>query len=158
MYQLAMHWDKSDVFVYLAVQNSVRNGKAIVFPLPAGNYSNCTVCGVIVGSSSDPVSAGKAVLEGASVLDIRLMLCNKRKELHYRKFRGVYFQKFNPPHFDWLGLPRKKIRPKHTEGVVWAQSKGHFWTQHPALPVWPYLWMFIFFIFCSYLPTCTTCY
>ena len=66
--------------------------------------------------------------------------------------RGVYFQKFNPLLFARLGLPRTEIRPKHSEGVLWAQNKGHFWTQHPWKPldrllVWPYLWILNTFIF-----------
>ena len=45
-----------------------------------------------------------------------------------------------------------KLRPKHNEGVVWSQNKGHFWTQHPWKPlyrllVWPYLWILTFLIF-----------
>ena len=80
---------------------------------------------------------------------------------------GVYFQNSNPLLFAEFSLPQTKIRPKHSEGVVWAQSKGHFRTQHPwkplhnMLPVWPYLWIFKvlkFFIFGSYLPNWgTTC-
>ena len=65
---------------------------------------------------------------------------------------GAYFQKFNPLLFAGLSLPQTKIRPKHNEGVVWSQNKGHFWTQHPWKPlyrllVWPYLWIWIFLNF-----------
>ena len=69
---------------------------------------------------------------------------------------GLYFQNFNPLLFTKLSLPRTKIRPKHSEGVVWAQSKGHFRTQHPWKPlhnmllVWPYLWILMFWNFLSF--------
>ena len=66
--------------------------------------------------------------------------------------RGAYFQKFNPPLFAGLSLPLTEIRPKHSEGVIWAQNKCHFWTQTPSKPlyrhfVWPYVWIWnvIFF-------------
>ena len=68
---------------------------------------------------------------------------------------GVYFKNSNPLLFAEFSLPRTKIRPKHSEGVVWAQSKGHFRTQHPwkplhnMLPVWPYLWILKFWNFLS---------
>ena len=70
--------------------------------------------------------------------------------------KGLYFQNFNPLLFTELSLPRTKIRPKHSEGVVWAQSKGHFWTQHPWKPLynmlllWPYLWTLMFWNFLSF--------
>ena len=74
------------------------------------------------------------------------------KTLPYFPVRGVYFRKFNPLLFTRLGLPRTRIMPKHSEGVLWAQNKGHFWTQHPWKPlcrllVWPYLRILNFFIF-----------
>ena len=68
---------------------------------------------------------------------------------------GVYFRNFNPLVFAEFSLPRTKIRPKHSEGVVWAQSKGHFRTKHPwkplhnMLPVWLYLWILKFWNFLS---------
>ena len=48
--------------------------------------------------------------------------------------RGVYFRKFNPPLFARLSLPRTEIRLKHNEGVIWAQNKCYFRTQHPWNP------------------------
>ena len=41
-----------------------------------------------------------------------------------RGSRGVYFQKFIPPLFVGLSLPRTEIRPKHDEGVIWAKNKN----------------------------------
>ena len=66
--------------------------------------------------------------------------------------RGVYFWKFNPPLFAGLSLPQTEIRPKHNEGVIWAQNKCYFWIQHPRKPLYGhfvqlYLLLLIFSIF-----------
>ena len=37
---------------------------------------------------------------------------------------------FNPPLFARLSFPWTEISPKHNQGVIWAQNKCHFWTQH----------------------------
>ena len=50
--------------------------------------------------------------------------------------RGVCFWKFNPPLFAGSSLPRTEIRPKHKEGVNWAQNKCHSWTQRPWKPLY----------------------
>ena len=98
-----------------------------------------------------------------------ILYCYQLK-LHYSKLinkfkkcsleSGAYISE-NSTHYylpDWAYLGQK-IRPKHNEGVVWSQNKGHFWTQHAWKPlyrllVWPYLWILIFWIFYfwSYLP------
>ena len=61
-------------------------------------------------------------------------------------YRGVYFRKFNTLLFGGLSLPQTKIRPKHNEGVVWPQNKGHFLTLHPWKPLYR-LWILIFLNF-----------
>ena len=50
--------------------------------------------------------------------------------------RGEYFREFNPLLFAKMSLPQTKIRPNHSEGVVWAQNKGHFWTRHHWKPLY----------------------
>ena len=65
--------------------------------------------------------------------------------------QGRKFLKIQPTTICRLELILTEIGPKHS-GVIWAQNKCHFWTQHPSKPlyrhfVWPYLWIFSFFIF-----------
>ena len=71
--------------------------------------------------------------------------------------RGIYFRKFNPLLFARLSSPKTKIRPKHSEGVVWAQYKCPFWPQHPWKSLYRLLFnivyeCFFFFLSWNYLP------
>ena len=57
----------------------------------------------------------------------------------------------NSTHYPFarLGLPHTIVMPKHSEGVLRAQNKSPFWTQHRWKPiyrlfVWPYLWILNF--------------
>ena len=63
-----------------------------------------------------------------------------------RKSRAAYFRKLNPLLFAGFSLPRTKLRLRPSEGVVWAQNQGHFWTQRSWKPlcrllVWPCQWI-----------------
>ena len=66
--------------------------------------------------------------------------------------QGHIFPQIQPTAFCQIELTPDEIRPKHSEGVVWTQNKGQFWTQHPWKPPYRvlvklYLWTLIFWFF-----------
>ena len=84
-----------------------------------------------------------------TIISLRFLVtvcnCDQSVTLSLQWARGVYFWKFNPPLFAGLSLPQTEIRPKHNEGVIWAQNKCYFWIQHPWKPLYrefvqPSLW------------------
>ena len=79
-----------------------------------------------------------------------------RSYMKSRNFQRRIFPK-NSTSICRIELTWTEIRPKHNEGVIWAQNKWYLWIQHPWEPLYRHfvsmtLNIFNFFIFWSYLP------
>ena len=115
--------------------------------------SFCHHCDFIIHSSLRSQTATKSSLSASmdgSPTKSQGLFC-----LRLIKFpTGPYICKNSLTHYYLLYWPYfgREIKPKHSEGIIWAQIEGNICTWHPCNPpysllFWPYIWILNFWIF-----------